>query len=109
MKKNKKVIDADTQALMRDGEALKDLCQSAGWQIVRTRFIKKIGELLNINATDILSADASSIVQIIGAKKTAADILTKVLQDIDSSVDQHDGNKAMMVGIEENFIIKTEE
>ena len=51
MKKNKKVIDADTQALMRDGEALKDLCQSAGWQIVRTRFIKKIGELLNINAT----------------------------------------------------------
>ena len=101
VRQNKKVIDKETDSIIKDGEALRVLCKSAGWQIVRRRFINKIGELLNINSTDILSADASSIVQIIGAKKTSADILTKFLKDIDGTVEQHEGNKAMMTSIEE--------
>lgn len=104
---NKKETDLETQQLLRDGESLKALCKSDGWQIVRKRFIGKIGELLNINSTDILSADANTIVQVIGAKKTAADILTKILRDIDGSVDQHDGNKAMMISVEEDFVLRS--
>jgi hypothetical protein len=104
-----KKIDKETDKLVKENESLKDLIKSSGWQIVRTNFIKKIGELYSINSIDILNTPASDIVQVIGAKKTAADILTKILKDIDGSVDQFDGNRAMMKSVEEDFTVRYEE
>lgn len=103
---NPKEVDAETQKLQRDGQELKNMVQSDGWKIARGRLVERMANLMNIASVDVMQADPATIVQVIGARKLAADELISFLRDIEGSVEQFEGNKEMMKSIEEVYIYR---
>ena len=102
----KNELDQETQRIAQQGAELKAMCESEGWKIAKQKLYEKVANLLNINSTEILNAEASTIIQVIASRKTAADILGQFIKDIEGDVEQHQGNKEMMQAVDEIFIVR---
>jgi len=105
-KQEQKEIDKETQRINHEGEELKAMTKSEGWSLAKGKMLGKIADLLNLSSVDVQNADAATIIQVIGAKKMAADILLSFIREVEGDVAQHEGNKDMMKSVEEIFIIR---
>jgi hypothetical protein len=103
-KKHSKELDKETQKVVTYSEKLKALTQHEGWVIVKDKLLKEIANLMTINDM-VTQSDPLTIIQIIAAKKRAADILLNWLRDIEGTVAQADGNQSVLDKLVEDFII----
>ncbi len=107
MARKAKETDKETAKIEEIGQAVKDLVGSSGWGEARRRLLKKVAQLKNIsNLTDI--SDPSTIMQVIAAKNTAADILVAWLRDVEGTAEQHDGNAALIEKEIEGLVMELE-
>ena len=104
-----KKLDKETLKITRDGQAIKDMTASDGWQLAKRKLVDKISKLLNIENVNVQNADATTIMAVITANKEAAKILMNWIKDVEGDVAQFDGNQSLYQQIEEEIILKNED
>lgn len=98
-----KTLDKETQKIFSQGEALKDMTESKGWQVAKELLLKKAANLLNM--ADISDLNPNTIVQIIGIRQETAKNLIEWLKEIEGTVDQHKGNIETYSEITDEYIV----
>lgn len=101
----KKELDKETQKVQTKGDNVRGLTSHEGWPIVRSMLHKKVGELLSLTSDVLTQSDPNTIIQIIAAKKRAADILVQWLNDVEGIAKQAEGNAPLLESIVYDFII----
>ena len=104
-----KNLDKDTLAIQAEQTKLKGLTENAGWQIVKMRLIKRVANLLSLNNPEIMNTPSDMLLQVITAKKTAADELMSWLREIEGDVAQGESNQILIQKTTEGLIYNEDE
>lgn len=108
MAKRKQPLDKETEKIINHSDKLKGLINHEGWSIAKEKLHREVAKLMSV--TDIMQeSNPDTIIQIIAAKKRAADILLKWVADIEGTVFQTEGNKQTLENMVESFIINEED
>ena len=109
MKKTSIKLDNDTKKLLTEQEKIKSLTEHEGWPLVRSKFLNKVGELLNLSTINILNtATQINYMNEIGMRQMAAARLVEILNDIQGTAEQFDANSALTEEISESYIIRND-
>lgn len=99
-----KDLDKDTQKVLEEGSRLKSLVQNEGWGTAKMKLIKRVANLLSLNNSDLMNTPADLLLQVMTAKKTAADELLGWLKEIEGDVEQAKGNEELVTEVTESLI-----
>lgn len=94
-------VDAETQKLLDDGEALTDLVSSRGWGIIKENLLQRINHLKSIET--LPAEDVGQILTALEGRKTAIAEMSEWLSDVEATVHQHAINKKMVIPDEDHI------
>lgn len=102
----KKKADKETQLVVQQGQAIKDLVDSNGWQEVRKRLVQDVAAIRDITSlTEI--ADPSRLFQEVAARQIAAEILINWIRGVEGDAEQFRSNAELLKErYEENFVVR---
>lgn len=103
-----KKLDPETRKVFEHGKRVKELTEHAGWNEVRTLFIKKSAELLNMKDINVLDKGQDFLLQI-GARQLAAARLIEILNDIQGTAEQFDANATLTEEITSSYVIRRDQ
>jgi hypothetical protein len=102
----KKKADKETQLIVQQGQAIKDLVDSNGWQEVRKRLIQDVAAIRDITSLTETS-DPAKLFQEVAARQIAAEILINWIRGVEGDADQFRNNAELLKErYEENFVVR---
>lgn len=97
-------LDKETLNVINDGEEIKRLVESIGWQLAKKRLVERIIDLQSV--MNVAGDTAETVVIDLKARRIAVDLLLEWLKDVEGTAKQHESNKDMLLKIQHESFIK---
>lgn len=86
-------MDAETQDVMQEGEAISDFVKNKAWHIIKAKISDKMLDLQSV--MNVKKDDPVKMAIEVEARQLAASYLFEILKDVEGQAAQHDANKPL--------------
>lgn len=86
-------MDAETQQVFSEGEAISDYVRTKAWKIVKEKFSEKIMDLQSV--MNIKHLEPEQMAREVFARQLACDYILALIKDVEGIASQHDANKSL--------------
>lgn len=88
-------LDQETTQVLTDGEALKKMVETEGWQIAKRRLGDKMSEFVSLTTLELQGRNAEEVVAEISNRLAVKDIIYSWISDIQGEVEKFESNKTL--------------
>lgn len=103
MVKRKIKLDKDTDTILNEADALRQMIETEGWKIAKARLIKRVTQNSIIEGLNL--DDPNLVIQLKVRDQVATELVTW-LRDIEGTVEQGRNNNQMFYNETEEYITK---
>lgn len=86
-------MDAETQQVFSEGEAISDYVRTKAWRIVKEKFTNRIMDLQSV--MNIKHLEPEQMAREVFARQLACDYILDLIKDVEGQAAQHNSNKSL--------------